>query len=490
MQLNAFSPALRDAVAETLVDIGGQCDGLRCDMAMLMTNEVFARTWGERAGAAPAEDYWPALIGRVKAAHPELVFIAEAYWDMEWTLQQQGFDYCYDKRLYDRLAHETRRGRPRPPAGDAAYQERLIRFIENHDEPRAAATFGPAQARAAAVVMSTLQGARLYHDGQLAGRRAHIPVFLGRGPDEPPDDELRAFYERLLRAVAESDLRDGDWRLCEVAGWPDNDSPPPARGLVLVDGASRAASWWSTSATRPRRAACDCRGATSPAAAGRWPTRSAAALRARRRRARARRASTSTWPRGARTSWRGRRMPADRPYRATGGLGARPLGFTGLAPSAMGERLGGFVYGTIVVLAVVVASGKAYPDKPGHVAIVVVITTVVFWLAHVYAHGLGHSIGHDEHLTVTELRRIARHELAIVEAGVPSVAALLLGAFGVLEAKTSIWLAIGLGLGVLLVEGLVFARVERLGALATLGVVAGNLALGMVLVAMKLLVTH
>src|SRR5206468_3471997 len=104
------------------------------------------------------------------------------------------------------------------------YQERLIRFIENHDEPRAAATFGPGQARAAAVVISTLQGARLYHDGQLEGRRTLIPVFLARGPDEPVDGDLHDFYARLLRAVADTGLRDGDWALCDCTGWPDNDS--------------------------------------------------------------------------------------------------------------------------------------------------------------------------------------------------------------------------------------------------------------------------
>jgi hypothetical protein len=229
VQLNAFAPELRDAVAGTLVEIGRQCDGLRCDMAMLMTNEVFARTWGDRAGAAPADDYWPALIARVRQDHPDLLFMAEAYWDMEWTLQQQGFDLCYDKRLYDRLAHDDAESVRGHLQADAGYQESLIRFVENHDEPRAAATFGPAQARAAAVAMSTLQGARLYHDGQLEGRRTHIPVFLGRGPDEPGDRDLRAFYGRLLRAVAESGLRTGEWRLCECSGWPDNDS---YRGLV------------------------------------------------------------------------------------------------------------------------------------------------------------------------------------------------------------------------------------------------------------------
>src|SRR6185436_2343393 len=248
VQLDAFSPALRDAVAATLIDIGGQCDGLRCDMAMLMCNEVFARTWGDRAGPAPAEEYWPGLIARAKAARPDLLFLAEAYWDMEWTLQQQGFDLCYDKRLYDRLVHESAESVRRHLEADAGYQERLLRFIENHDEPRAAATFGPAQARAAAVATMTLQGARLVHDGQMEGRRTRIPVFLGRGPDEPVDEDLRAFYGRLLRAVADSDLRTGDWRLCACEGWPDNDShrrlvawcwasgaAPQRRHLVVVN---------------------------------------------------------------------------------------------------------------------------------------------------------------------------------------------------------------------------------------------------------------
>jgi alpha amylase-like protein len=239
VQLNAFSGALRDAVAATLIAIGGQCDGLRCDMAMLMTNEVFVRTWGDRAGPAPAEDYWPTLIGRVKDVHPDLLFIAEAYWDMEWALQQQGFDLCYDKRLYDRLAHESAESVRGHLQADSAYQERLIRFIENHDEPRAAATFAPEQARAAAVVISTLQGARLYHDGQLEGCRTHIPVFLGRGPVEAADTGLSAFYRRLLRALAEADLREGEWRLCDCSGWPDNASH---RGLL---------AWcWSTPASR------------------------------------------------------------------------------------------------------------------------------------------------------------------------------------------------------------------------------------------------
>ena len=191
-------------------------------MAMLMTNEVFARTWGARAGDPPSDDYWPTIISAVHAVAPSLLFIAEAYWDMEWTLQQQGFGLCYDKRLYDRLVSGPASSVRGHLQAAPDYQERLLRFIENHDEPRAADTFTPDQERAAAVVVSTLEGARLYHAGQLEGLHTHIPVFLARGPEQPVDRELLAFHETLLAAVAGSGLHDGAWQLCECDGWPDN----------------------------------------------------------------------------------------------------------------------------------------------------------------------------------------------------------------------------------------------------------------------------
>jgi hypothetical protein len=156
----------------------------------------------------------------------------------------------------------------------------------------------------------------------------------------------------------------------------------------------------------------------------------------------------------------------------------------------MGERLGGFIYGTIVALSVVVAGAKAYPDGPGHVAALVAVTCLVFWIAHVYAHALGHSAAVGEHLSLAELRHIGRREWSIVEAAVPSIVALLLGGIGLLEPRTAVWLAVALGLVVLGAQGIVFARVERLGLTATLGVVALNLGLGVVLVGLKLLISH
>ncbi|MEV5898570.1 alpha-amylase family glycosyl hydrolase [Streptomyces sp. NPDC052127] len=249
VQLNAFGADLRTATVDTLVSIGDQADGVRCDMAMLPMNDVFAKTWGDRAGPVPAEDFWPYVLPRVRERHPDLLFVAEAYWDLEWALQQQGFDHCYDKRLYDRLLHEDAESVRAHLGADLTYQRGLVRFLENHDEPRAAAALPGARGRAAAVAVATLPGATLWHEGQFEGRRVRPPVFLARRPREPVDEPLRAFHHRLLTAAAA--VRRGEWRPLVPTGRPDDDTHrgllawtwthADARHLVVVNQSDRPA---------------------------------------------------------------------------------------------------------------------------------------------------------------------------------------------------------------------------------------------------------
>jgi len=224
VQLDAFSQAMRAATADTLAGIADQCDGIRCDMAMLMINQIFAKTWGDRTGPVPAQDFWPTVIGALRTTHPETVLVAEAYWDMEWVLQQQGFNFCYDKRLYDRILGGDALAVHDHLRADPGYQFRLLRFLENHDEPRFASRMPAAAERAAAVAVATLPGATLWHEGQFEGRQVRPPVFLSRRPAEPPDDSLAGWYQHLLRAVAGHHVRAGTWRLVEATGWPDNQS--------------------------------------------------------------------------------------------------------------------------------------------------------------------------------------------------------------------------------------------------------------------------
>jgi len=217
VQLDAFAPGYRQAAIDTLVDIGRQADGVRCDMAMLLLDDVFSGTWGDRVGPPPGREFWTEVIEAVRAEHPDFLFVAEVYWDLERRLSELGFDHGYDKPLYDRLVHGGPAELVRHLDGAGARQRHLLRFIENHDEPRAAATFAPGHERAVAAAVATLPGAVLWHEGQFDGRRVRVPVHIGRRPDEPLDDERRAFHLELLAAAAR--VRRGTWARCATTGW-------------------------------------------------------------------------------------------------------------------------------------------------------------------------------------------------------------------------------------------------------------------------------
>ena len=211
LQLDYGNPATQQAMRGELLSIASRCDGVRCDMAMLVLPDVFERTWGRRAPL-----FWPETTRRVREQVPSFCFMAEVYWDLEWTMQQQGFDYAYDKRLYDRL----REGHARPvrehlQAG-LDYQDRLARFMENHDEPRAASTFPDGMREAAAIVTYLSPGLRFFHHGQFEGRRKRISPHLVRAPREPQDAAAESFYERLL-SMLERPVVDGPFEHREEA---------------------------------------------------------------------------------------------------------------------------------------------------------------------------------------------------------------------------------------------------------------------------------
>jgi hypothetical protein len=231
LQLNYGNPAVQEAMIAELVRIAGQCDGVRCDMAMLVLPEVFERTWG-----IPAKLFWPEATRRVREKFPDFCFMAEVYWDMECTMQQQGFDYAYDKRLYDRL----REGHARPVRehfhAGLDYQNKLARFLENHDEPRAAAAFPKGMYQAAAVITFLSPGLRFFHEGQFEGRLKRISPHLGRAPVEEVNRPLKQFYERLLEVLRSPAVRQGQWQLLDcVSAWHGNGSSDAFIAFVWQD---------------------------------------------------------------------------------------------------------------------------------------------------------------------------------------------------------------------------------------------------------------
>ncbi len=227
-QLNIFHPRTRQAMVETLMKIAALCDGVRCDMAMLILRQVFADTWGERSRPADAEiaveEFWKEAIEHVKQSSPRFLFVGESYWNLEWNLQRLGFDYTYDKTLYDRLLHEGAGSVRDHLKATIEYQQRSARFIENHDEPRVAqALANEAWHYAAAMIASTVPGMLLLHEGQLDGRKVRVPVQLARRPNEALSPATHSFYERLLSCLESDVISNGEWRLLEHhAAWHDN----------------------------------------------------------------------------------------------------------------------------------------------------------------------------------------------------------------------------------------------------------------------------
>lgn len=214
-QLNAYSDGYRKATVDTLSDIASMADGVRCDMAMLMLNGVFKQSWGwlHPNLEEPSAEFWDDVIPHVKEKHPDFLFIAEAYWNLNHTLLEQGFDFTYDKTLYDRVLSRDVNGLRNHLSAEADYLKRQIRFIENHDEKRAADTLGLESSRPAAVLIATLPGASLFHDGQFGGRTVKLPVHITRQPYERDFPALKQFYKRLFDEANDEIYRHGEWQL-------------------------------------------------------------------------------------------------------------------------------------------------------------------------------------------------------------------------------------------------------------------------------------
>ena len=217
-QLNPYHAGARRAMIDTLLDIAELCDGVRCDMAMLILDDVFQKTWGEQAtpvdGGKASGEFWGEAIEAIRKKFPDFQFIAEAYWHLEWPLQQLGFDYTYDKTLYDRLLREGASSVNDHLKAEMMYQKRSARFIENHDEPRIAQTLpNELWQFAAATIAATVPGMLLLHEGQLEGWKTKLPVQLGRRPVEQPNPLAKTFYGKLLSCLDDDVIKNGEWKL-------------------------------------------------------------------------------------------------------------------------------------------------------------------------------------------------------------------------------------------------------------------------------------
>jgi len=238
VQLDYRRADTRAAMSQLLQSIAQRCDGVRCDMAMLLLNDVFAKTW-ERFAVANHQslitnsEFWSDAVSTVKNASSDFLFLAEAYWGLEARLQALGFDYTYDKALYDCLIARNNAGVQRHLL-EVPSNARSVgaHFLENHDEMRIASLLSSAEHRAAALLILSLPGMRFLHEGQLTGARLKVPVQLTRRAPEPTALEIQKMYEQLLTTLQESAVGAGQSELLQPRdAWPGN---PTAQNITLV----------------------------------------------------------------------------------------------------------------------------------------------------------------------------------------------------------------------------------------------------------------
>jgi Alpha amylase, catalytic domain len=246
-QLDYRKPALHAAMGELLRSVAARCDGVRCDMAMLMLNDIFGRTWQQypaelEGSSGPAQEFWVEAVRGVKEQHPGFLFLAEVYWGLEWRLQALGFDYTYDKTLYERLLSRDAAGVQAHLLGlGTEGAARGAHFLENHDEPRIAPLMSPPEQRAAALVILGLPGMSFLHEGQETGARRKVPVQMGRCGPEPEQPEIAGIYSRLLEVRQRTAIGKGKAEVLRPrATGPDN---PTFSNFVIVQWQTRASEF-------------------------------------------------------------------------------------------------------------------------------------------------------------------------------------------------------------------------------------------------------
>jgi hypothetical protein len=214
LQLDYSNPTCQEAMMATASGIAARCDGLRCDEAMLLLPDVFQSTWGRQM-----QPFWRRCLDRVRAEHPGTIFMAEVYWNREYELQQVGFDFTYDKILYDRLLSDDAESIRAHLRASLDYQSHCVRFLENDDEQRAAARFPfPDHHRGALFITGMAPGMLLCHHGQEDGRRLHASLHSSRRPAEEGSEAHRRAYKELMALLSEPARHDGTWQLLEPRG--------------------------------------------------------------------------------------------------------------------------------------------------------------------------------------------------------------------------------------------------------------------------------
>jgi glycosidase len=227
LQLDYRSKKVRNFMIKELIKLSQKCDGVRCDMSMLLLSDIFYNNWKNFPlpddYVPAAKEFWFDAIRKVKQLNPEFIFIAEVYWNRENDLINLGFDYVYEKFLYDLLIKSDITLIKEYIKQIFSYNRNRLLFLENHDEQRSAFVFENEKLKALATLIYTLPAMKLIYDGQLEGRKFHHAIQLQRLQKEELNGELKNFYKLLFTSIIKSSIPTGYFKILQpIPAWEGN----------------------------------------------------------------------------------------------------------------------------------------------------------------------------------------------------------------------------------------------------------------------------
>ncbi|MEF8881290.1 MAG: alpha-amylase family glycosyl hydrolase [Halapricum sp.] len=201
--LNYDSLAVREHVLSVIEEWADVVDGFRCDVA-----------WALDPG------FWQEVRERVRAIDAEFLLLDETI-PRDPAYHELNFDLHYDTTLYGMLRGIGEGHEPADTVLSAVEETaregfpphaEMMRYVENHDEPRYLKACGREPLKAATAATMTLPGVPLVYYGQESG------MLSSRGDmDWSGDDELTPLVRRLIElrndwtALRRGDLVEIDW---------------------------------------------------------------------------------------------------------------------------------------------------------------------------------------------------------------------------------------------------------------------------------------
>lgn len=238
VQLDLSQKEALDYKLEQIIELSKHCDALRIDMAKLGFPWVIEEKWKWLYSREAIEEIkrnppWNYILAGLLNQKPHYETIGELYDDNEiYAAFEAGFSASYDEKtllLFRDVARRKKRAIDMIPHLRWLTEftdHQLVEYSENHDTVRVKKSLGKeASIVLAAINCATPRTIHMIQEGQEEGCEVQLPMQLKRSPDEVPDKELQAIYQRLYRIRNSIVFQQGTHHIIEpIPCHPQNDS--------------------------------------------------------------------------------------------------------------------------------------------------------------------------------------------------------------------------------------------------------------------------